>query len=78
MSAQALGRGWVTLKEGAAYVGVAPDLLRRAIAAGELAAYVKPMTRRSTGERRRYLLSVADIDAWVRSQPRATFGEGVA
>ena len=38
MSAQALGRGWVTLKEGAAYVGVAPDLLRRAIAAGELAS----------------------------------------
>ena len=58
MSAQALGRGWVTLKEGA--------------------AYVKPMTRRSTGERRRYLLSVVDIDAWVRSQPRATFGEEVA
>ena len=36
------------------------------------------MTRRSTGERRRYLLSVADIDTWVRSQPRATFGEEVA
>ena len=78
MSAQKLGRGWVTVTEGAAYVGVAPDLLRRAIAAGELAAYVKPLTRRSTGERRRYLIAVTDIDAWIRSQPRATFGEEVA
>lgn len=71
-------RGWLSVNAAASYVGLSPDVLRRAIAAGDLPAYAKPATyRRGTGERQRALVSVADVDAWVRSQPRVTYGPEV-
>ena len=71
-------RGWLPLAAAASYVGLNPDVLRRAIAAGDLPAYEKPATyRRGTGERQRALVSVSDLDAWVRSMPRVTFGPKV-
>ena len=71
-------RGWLPLVGAASYVGLSPNVLRRAIAAGELPAYVKPVTveGRGSGKSTYVLVSVADIDAWVRSLPRATFGPG--
>lgn len=68
-------RGWLSLVAAASYVGLSPDVLRRAIAAGDLPAYQKPATY-DRGQRKNVyaLVSVADIDAWVRSQPPIKYG----
>lgn len=68
MPRQRIARGWVTLSEAGSYLGVSPELVRRAVATGELAAYEKPATRRD-GPSGRYLVSLDDVDAWVRSWP---------
>ena len=64
-----ISAGWVSVADAARYVGLAPDVIRGAIARGELAAVVKPVTRR--GGRPRYRVCLADVDAWMRSQPSA-------
>lgn len=73
-------RGWLSLVAAASYVGLSPDVIRRAIAAGELPAYKKPVTVEGRGEGKNAyaLVSVADIDAWVRSQPPVKYGPGCA
>lgn len=51
------------------YLGVSPDLLRRAINNGELIAYEKPLTRGRTGttrENHSYFVNLEDVDAYIR------------
>lgn len=62
--------GWVSVADAARYVKLAPDVITRAIASGELFAVIKPVTRREGG-RPRYRVALADVDAWMRSQPSA-------
>lgn len=65
-------RGWLSLSEAATYVGVSRDLLREAVAAGELRAYAKPRTGggpRSRHPQARVRISKEDIDQWVRVWP---------
>lgn len=59
--------GWVSITGAGAYTGLAPDVIRRAIMAGDLEAYVKPATRREHG-RPQYRVSKRDLDKWMRSQ----------
>lgn len=64
-------RAWLSVAAAARRAGVAQSEVRAAVNAGELPMYAKP------GERRRRdvaAISAADVDAWMRSQPRATFG----
>lgn len=63
-------RGWLGVDEAGRYVGIRPDVIRRAIASGELPAYVKPATCRE-GDRTYYKISREDLDAWVRTWPSA-------
>ena len=70
-------RGWLDLRSAARYVGVGTELVRRAIAAGDLPAYEKPAVCR--GGTRVYLkVCREDLDAWVRSWPRAPYRGEVA
>lgn len=62
--------GWVSVSDAARYVKLAPDVITRAIARGELFAVVKPATRREGGKPR-YRIALADVDKWMRSQPSA-------
>lgn len=59
-------RGWVTMTDAAAYVGVSVHDIRRAIAAGDLAAYERPDT--AATQRHHIRVSYEDIDAWVRTR----------
>lgn len=72
MGKKRISRGWVTLNEAGQYLGVSSELVRRAVATGELAAYEKPATR-TRGRSGTALVAVEDIDAWVRSWPH--FGQ---
>lgn len=62
-------RGWLTASGAARYVGISPELIRKAMFSGELPAYKKPVTHGRTGERHNLLCRIAieDIDAWVRT-----------
>ena len=62
--------GWVSVSDAARYVKLAPDVITRAIASGELFAVIKPVTRREGG-RPQYRVALADVDKWMRSQPSA-------
>lgn len=62
-------QGWVSVADAARYVRLAPDVVRGAIARGELPAVVKPATRREG--RPQYRVALSDVDAWMRSQPSA-------
>ena len=68
-------KGWGSVTDAARYVKLAPDVVRAAIARGELPAVVKPETRhegtRRGGGRPQYRVAFADLDAWMRSQPSA-------
>lgn len=70
-----LQRGWWPLTRVAEdYLHVSPNLLRGAVNDGTLPAYAKPITRGRTDSKRPIvLLNLDDVDAWVRSWPRATF-----
>lgn len=62
---------WLCIEDAAVYAGrVSPEIVRRAIASGELEAHAKPLTRgRKPGAAREYLLcrvSKTDIDKWIR------------
>ena len=61
--------GWVSVADAGRYVSMAPDVVRDAIARGELPAVVKPVTRREG--RPQYRVAIVDLDAWMRSQPSA-------
>ena len=61
--------GWVSVREAGRYVSLAPEVVSGAIARGELAAFVKPVTRREG--RPQYRVALVDLDAWMRSQPSA-------
>lgn len=64
-------REWLSVSAAAKRAGVAQSVVRAAVNAGKLPMFAKP------GESRRRCvaaISAADVDAWVRSQPRATFG----
>lgn len=61
--------GWVSVADAGRYVSMAPDVVRGAIARGELPAVVKPVTRREG--RPQYRVAIVDLDAWMRSQPSA-------
>lgn len=65
----AIGKRWMTVKMAAQYAHLSQELIRRAIHAGDLAAYIKPSINCS--ERRQYRISTEDVDAWMRSQPTA-------
>lgn len=81
MSAKEVPRGWFSVSEAAAYVGVSQDLVREAIAQERLPAYEKPLTRGrkpgATRENRFYKVAREDVDAWVRSwvpyEPRTSY-----
>ena len=68
-------RGWLSVSLAAKYAGLSPDVLRRAIWAGELEAYEKPTAypeRRIKDETRRHVHWITKrefIDAWLMSQP---------
>lgn len=62
-------QGWGSVSDAARYVKLAPEVVRAAIARGELRAVVKPATRREG--RRQYRVAFADVDEWMRSQPSA-------
>ncbi len=62
-------QGWVSVADAARYVRLAPEVVRAAIARGDLPAVVKPVTRREG--RSQYRVALADVDAWMRSQPSA-------
>lgn len=70
-------RGWFNLSEASKYVGMNPGILRRAIAKGELDAYVKPATYENDGKNMYMKISRDDLDAWVRSLPKVNFGSVV-
>ena len=70
MGRKMIARGWLTATGAAQYLGVAPELVYRAVSSGELPAYEKPATR-TKGRSGISLISVEDIDEWVRSWPRA-------
>lgn len=61
--------GWVSVADAGRYVSMAPEVVSGAIARGELAAVVKPVTRREG--RPQYRVAIVDLDAWMRSQPSA-------
>lgn len=65
-----VAQGWGSVGDAASYVKLAPDVIRAAIARGDLPAVVKPATRREGG-RPQYRVCLADVDAWMRSQPSA-------
>ena len=69
-SCMSVSPGWVSVSDAARYVKLAPDVITRAIASGELFAVIKPVTRREGG-RPQYRVALADVDAWMRSQPSA-------
>jgi hypothetical protein len=64
-------REWMPIDQMAhSFVGVAPDLLRAAINAGELDAYEKPITRKRTGttrENHSYFVCREDVSKWIRT-----------
>lgn len=62
--------GWVSVSDAARYVKLAPDVVRAAIARGELFAVIKPVTRREGGKPQ-CRVALADVDKWMRSQPSA-------
>lgn len=62
--------GWGSITDASQYVKLASDVVRAAIARGDLPAVVKPVTR-SEGGRPQYRVAFADLDAWMRSQPSA-------
>ncbi len=74
-AAPTIERGWITVSMAAKYAGLSADTLRRAIWAGELEAYEKPVTypeRRTKDERRRHIHWITKrdfVDAWLMSQP---------
>ena len=70
MGADKSERGWLNMQEAGRYVGISPDVLRRAIASGALRAYVKPATY-SEGKSVYVKMSREDLDAWVRTWPDA-------
>ena len=53
------------------YLGISPDILRGAIARGELAAYEKPLTRgrkpSSAKENHIWLVYLPDVDEYIRT-----------
>jgi len=64
-------REWMPIDQMAhSYVGIAPDLLRAAINAGQLDAYEKPITRqRKPGAKRQnhsYFVCRTDVNEWIR------------
>lgn len=67
---------WLNMSEASKRVGVSPELLRKAIAAGELKAYRKPITRELKGKQRHIFMRIHtnDIDDWVRSWEPVKFG----
>lgn len=67
---------WLNMSEASKRVGVSPELLRKAIAAGELKAYRKPITRELKGSKRHIFMRIHmnDIDDWVRSWEPVKFG----
>lgn len=65
-------RGWMPYAIAAKlYLGIAPDVLLRAIKRGELPAYEKPITRGRTAavekQRHSYFVCPSDIDTWIRT-----------
>lgn len=64
------GRGWFSISEAGRYAGVSPDVVKRAVDAGELPAYEKPATYAEHRVNRFLKVSREDVDAWVRSWPR--------
>ena len=62
--------GWVSVADAARWVRLAPDVITRAIASGELPAVIKPVTR-VEGGRPQYRVALVDVDRWMRSQPSA-------
>lgn len=64
------GCEWVSLSGAGTYVNLAPEVIRKAIMAGDLQAYVKPATRRESG-RPQFRVSKHDLDSWMRSQKPA-------
>lgn len=70
-----LQRGWWPVTRVAKdYLHVSPNILRDAINAGTLPAYCKPITKgRKDSDRPVVLVSLDDVDALVRSWPRASF-----
>lgn len=58
---------WVSISGAGVYTSLAPEVISRAIIAGDIEAYVKPATRRENGLPR-YRVSKSDLDAWMRSQ----------
>ena len=62
--------GGVRGADAARSVKLAPDVITRAIASGELPAVIKPVTR-VEGGRPQYRVALADVDAWMRSQQSA-------
>ena len=49
--------GWVSVRDAARYVKLAPDV-------------IKPATRREGGKQQ-YRVALSDVDTWMRSQPSA-------
>lgn len=67
MPAADKARGWLSVADAARYASVAEQVIRTAIASGELPAYERPAVRERGHALRRHLrVSVADVDAWVR------------
>lgn len=66
-------RGWFSLGDAAKYAGVSPTVLRGAVNSGALKAYEKPATYRE-GSKVYAMISLDDVDEWVRSLPPARFG----
>lgn len=65
-----ISAGWVSVSDAARYVRLAPDVITRAIASGELPAVIKPATRQEGGKQQ-YRVALSDVDKWMRSQPSA-------
>ncbi|MEF9877757.1 MAG: hypothetical protein RR842_09825 [Gordonibacter sp.] len=67
MSAEGKARGWLSVADAARYASVAEQIIRVAVASGELPAYERPALReRDSALRRNMRVSIADVDTWVR------------
>ena len=56
-------QGWVSVADAARYVRLAPEVVRAAIARGDLPAVVKPVTRREG--RSQYRVALADVEKGI-------------
>ena len=65
MAAPNIERGYYSVEEAAQYVGIAPEVIKRAIEEHELRAYIKPVTRASKGLHVFYKIPRTAIDEWV-------------